>query len=132
VKKADWTKFLRFWFPLVLYSGIIFYASSMSDVKTPLQKISFDKLLHVFIYLPFGFLLARSVYQTGLLVSRNGLLGFVLLGALLYGASDEIHQAFVPGRSMEFLDVMADMMGGLLGGCLYLYLLRIREKRIQE
>lgn len=130
MKKADWTKFPRFWFPLILYSGIIFYASSIPNVKTPLQAVFFDKFLHVVLYLPFGFLLARLVYQTGFSVSRNRLLGIVLLGTFFYGVSDEAHQAFVPGRSKEFLDTMADTLGGFLGGCLYWCVLKIREKRL--
>lgn len=33
----------------------------------------------------------------------------------LYGLSDEIHQSFVPGRSMEALDLAADTVGACLG-----------------
>lgn len=31
-----------------------------------------------------------------------------------YGASDEIHQMFVPGRSPEIFDFLADTTGGIL------------------
>lgn len=31
--------------------------------------------------------------------------------ASLYGFTDEAHQAFVPGRSPELLDVFADVLG---------------------
>jgi len=38
------------------------------------------------------------------------------LGAALYGVTDEFHQAFTPGRSPDVFDVLADLVGGLLGG----------------
>jgi len=34
---------------------------------------------------------------------------------LLYSASDEIHQAFVPGRTARISDVMIDTAGGAFG-----------------
>lgn len=34
---------------------------------------------------------------------------------LLYAASDELHQAFVPGRSCQFRDVMIDFSGAVFG-----------------
>lgn len=35
--------------------------------------------------------------------------------ACLYGLLDEIHQSFVPGRSVEVLDGVADVVGAVLG-----------------
>jgi VanZ family protein len=32
-----------------------------------------------------------------------------------YGATDEIHQLFVPGRSAEIYDLFADAIGGGIG-----------------
>jgi len=95
--------------------------------RQPLQEILFDKLLHVFVYLPFGFLLARLVYHTGFSASRDKLLGIVLLGTFLYGLSDEVHQLFVPGRSLELLDIVADTLGGVLGGYFYSHVLTMKK-----
>jgi len=33
----------------------------------------------------------------------------------LYGLSDEVHQAMVPGRSSELADVIADFVGSAAG-----------------
>lgn len=51
-----------------------------------------------------------------------------VLAALLYGVSDEYHQSFVPGRSVEFLDVVADTVGGAVGAFLVDALARRRHR----
>jgi VanZ family protein len=38
---------------------------------------------------------------------------------VLYAASDEFHQSFVPGRMASLLDVLIDAIGALLGLSLY-------------
>ncbi|MBW2550122.1 MAG: VanZ family protein [Deltaproteobacteria bacterium] len=35
--------------------------------------------------------------------------------SVLWGLSDEIHQALVPGRSPELGDVIADLFGSIVG-----------------
>ena len=45
---------------------------------------------------------------------RHATFGALLISAL-YGAFDEYRQSFVPGRDPEFLDVVVDTVGALLG-----------------
>ena len=40
--------------------------------------------------------------------------------ATLYGLGDEFHQAFVAARQADGLDVLADLMGSILGAAGYL------------
>jgi VanZ family protein len=40
---------------------------------------------------------------------------FAILVSVLWGLSDEIHQAFVPGRSSEVADFVADVVGSVAG-----------------
>jgi VanZ family protein len=42
----------------------------------------------------------------------------VLLG-ILYGASDEVHQLFVPNRSSDVVDLLADTLGVMAGAGLW-------------
>ena len=35
----------------------------------------------------------------------------------MYGLSDEIHQVFVPNRSFEVADILADTMGAVMAQC---------------
>ena len=50
----------------------------------------------------------------------------IVLGAL-YGLSDELHQAMVPGRSSEVGDWVADALGTAVGVLLYLWFHRRRN-----
>ena len=50
-----------------------------------------------------------------------------LSAGILYAVLDEIHQAFVPGRSCELRDICIDAAGVLAGVLLMLLLLRRRK-----
>lgn len=113
--------FTRFWFPAVLYSGIIFYISSLPELGTKINIAYFDKFLHISEYLPFGFLWARALVSTKRNVSGRLLFGFVAVLTFLYGVSDEYHQSFVPGRESTASDVAADVIGGLAGGVFFYF-----------
>ncbi len=103
------------WAPVVLYMGIIFFASHQSDVSIPAGLT--DKQSHSLAYTLLGVLFVRALAGgLGERVSlRTALLGIVL--TTVYGASDEFHQMFVAGRSPEVYDVYADALGGAIGAC---------------
>lgn len=72
-------------------------------------------ILSVLLYVWFGY----WEWQTG----RKMLLATAL--AVLYAASDEFHQLFVPGRAAAIKDVLIDSGGALLGVILAVVLGRI-------
>lgn len=115
-------KFLRFWFPVILYSGIIFCVSSIPNVVTPLSEAHFDKFLHILEYMPFGFLVARGIGGTSPSITAKNLWMLVVLATFLYGISDEYHQSLVIGRDSGIFDIAGDTIGGAIGG--YIYLLK--------
>ena len=103
------------WGPAVLWAVVIFVVSDQPVV--PLPKVHHgDKLAHFGAYLLLGLLLVRGTTFSGL-----GAAWAVPLG-LLYGLSDEIHQAYVPGRSVEMGDWIADALGVVAGTLLYRHL----------
>jgi len=76
----------------------------------------YDKFLHVVAY---AVLAAAWVFafKTGH-ENRPGrvrIFAAALAIAVLYGVSDEYHQMFVPGRSCEAADVLADALGAATG-----------------
>ena len=101
------------WLPAALYMGLIFYLSSLANPLPVLTLHVWDKLLHATEYAALGLLLLRALKGEHL-PWRTALLLALLLTSL-YGASDEWHQSFVPGRDSEITDWYADTMGGGLG-----------------
>jgi VanZ family protein len=110
------TRVLSYIFPAVLWALTIFVESSIPSSSIPESEIfKFDKLIHCGIYFIFAVLLYRALRMNGVsdtLRSRAWLVTLAIIA--LYGASDEFHQYFVPGRAMEFFDWVADVTGGIL------------------
>lgn len=75
----------------------------------------FDKLVHGGLYAVAAFLLYRCVqWPGGPLFSLSRAL--VIVGAMaVWGVADETHQAWIPGRSMEASDAVADVAGACAG-----------------
>ena len=92
----------------------------MPNLKTPYSEINFDKVAHIVFYIPFGFLLARGLKHSQTQTSKRILSVAVLIFSMAYGISDEFHQSFVPGRAAGLDDVLADTIGGFIGGLIYL------------
>jgi VanZ family protein len=95
----------------------IFVASSIPDVG-PLPGDVSDKTGHSLAYAVLALLVVYALADGRLsgVTLRTTLLAIVI--ASLYGASDELHQRFVPGRSAELLDVRADAIGATMGAAL--------------
>jgi len=70
-----------------------------------------DKLLHFVEYYILGYLLYRTVVLwKGAAIGRVAPWATLGLG-MIYGLSDEWHQAFVPGRDSSMYDVLSDTLG---------------------
>ncbi len=104
---------LPFWFWLVL----IFIMSSIPGDKLPDETFNLnDKLIHFFVFLILYVTASYSFYNQSkfsLMKKHFYAAGFIL--AVLYGISDELHQYFVPLRSCEFYDLLADAAGAAAG-----------------
>jgi VanZ family protein len=110
------------WLGVLLYLGAIFYLSSQPNPLPVLTSRLGDKLLHLIEYGGLGLLLTFALDGVGLGVRRAALLA--LLAASAYGASDEIHQSFVPNRDCSARDWAADTAGAALGAAAAARLLR--------
>ena len=86
-------------------------AAGFLDLSPP-----WDKLYHAG---NFGVLAA-------LLHLATGRAWLAVLLASIYGVSDEVHQAFVPGRSADAADWLADTAGALVAVLLLRWWLRYR------
>ena len=75
-----------------------------------------DKFNHFFAFLILGGMLyAALVAQNRFEKLKIKPFLYALLIVSVYGLADEVHQIFIPGRSAEFLDWLADFLGALSG-----------------
>lgn len=70
-------------------------------------------LAHFSEYTLLGFLVSLHLSLYKISKIKNAFLA--LSGCTVYAIIDEIHQTFVPGRSFQFIDILTDFSGILLG-----------------
>lgn len=101
--------------PILLYCLMIFVLSNLKDPPAPNFHLQWgDKINHA---LAFGGMMVVALRASGYLFARTSIavrVGIALLFCALYGATDELHQAFVPGRTCDIYDWVADMTGVFL------------------
>lgn len=108
----------RYWIPVFFIASVIFYLSSLPQNELPQFDFPLkDKIAHVLVYGALGFTWARAWTRND---ASHKSLQRALIGATLFcivfGITDEWHQSYTPGRDVEFWDVVADGVGGFLGG----------------
>lgn len=119
--------------PLLAYCCALFYVSSLP--QPPMPDLGFDwgdKLAHAGAF----FLMALFAYRAaGWIFPEKGLGRTIVIGicfASLYGATDEVHQYFVPERSADILDWIADTIGAILSAPALLLLHRLKPIRTAD
>lgn len=84
------------------------------DVDIP----NFDKFLHMVEYGVLSYLVIRALAGSEVRLPRDKLIILAVIFATLYGVSDEIHQIFVPYRTADIFDALADFVGASIVGFL--------------
>lgn len=107
------------WTLVALYAGSIFVGSFLSHppLVSTWDLPHLDKLCHFIEYGGLTFMLIRALCLT--CATRPSICLVVWAAALsvVYGASDEFHQAFTPDRMMSVYDLLADATGaGVVAG----------------
>ncbi|MBN1441790.1 MAG: VanZ family protein [Planctomycetes bacterium] len=111
-------RFRRSILPAVLWSAVLAYSAliiMLSSRPAPerlrVEIPGFDKALHAAAFGVWAALFLGALASSRTRWSYRRLAVWTLAAAALFGASDEIHQAFVPGRSADVLDWAADVAG---------------------
>lgn len=112
----------RYWLPVAAYAGLIFFLSSQAypEAYLPsfLEELG-DKLLHGIEYAVLGVLCYRAFrYAAGPRAARAAL-ALAIISSGLYGATDELHQAFVPLREADPWDLVMDVAGAAAGAAIW-------------
>lgn len=120
-------RWLFVWGPPIGLMAAIFAVSSVPHLDTSSSGVS-DKNLHFWTYGLLGVLLVRALAAADwtAVTIRTAVLAWVC--GVGYGAFDEVHQAFVPGRTMSGGDLLADAVGTALGAGAALVAARLRAR----
>ena len=122
------------WLLLIGWMLIIFLFSAQTGEQSSESSGLVEQLLSIFSFIPnriFGLelqlLIRKAAHFTEYLIlyllifnvminhqSLKKSLVYALIGVFLYACTDEIHQAFVPGRACTFIDVLIDTSGGVM------------------
>lgn len=97
----------------LLYAILIFLLSSLSGAQIsdlPPTAPHADKTAHFALYAGFGFVLYLAFSQTSHEQIRRNAMALTIIVGTVYGVTDEVHQHFVPGRSMDIVDVLVDFL----------------------
>jgi VanZ family protein len=128
VKWPRMQHWFRYWLPVIVWCAIIFVQSAFAVPKIVPDWPHFDKVLHTGVYGLLGLLFCRAFSSYPGIRRRTILLvALATLFTALYGLSDEWHQSFIPARTADVFDLLADLVGGFLGSLLFI---RIRRFQI--
>ena len=110
-KRKVWLVYL----PLALYWIILFTATTLPGNQLPDLHLS-DKIEHfsAFFILSVLLNLALMFQKKSFILYKYSALVTIII-TLSYGAVDELHQIFIPGRSADIRDWLADATGVILG-----------------
>ncbi len=133
-------KFLIYWLPLLVWMCVIFTASgdaesahhssiyfeplmrwlfpSMSQAHIEQLHYAFRKCCHMTEFAALAVLAWWAIRQPQRNDKRQWRwdeAGLALGITLLYAASDELHQVFIPSRTGQISDVVVDVIGGAIG-----------------
>jgi VanZ family protein len=100
------------WLLVSVWAALIFALSAQPSLPGPTYP-GLDKLVHVVEFLALAVFLAAALRATGAAPGRSAV--FAVIFAVLYGATDEFHQRYVPGRETDLYDLAADFLGASTG-----------------
>ena len=89
----------------ILYMTGLYWLSDQPGVSAVPPFPGADKVVHCVLYFGLGTLLQVALRKRAI----------VLFVGVTYGILDEIHQLYVPGRSCDPLDMVADGVGIAIG-----------------
>lgn len=108
------------WLPAGAYMLLIWGLSSIPHPFV-LDRLPFqDKGAHFLEYGVLAALMAHAFNGTRPALRARTLFAIAWAATAFWGLLDEIHQAYVPGRVADALDLLADSLGGLAGTIAYI------------
>ncbi len=117
------------WIITILIAVFIFFISSLSFKTAPVGGYGWrTTVYHFYVFFFLSVFLLISIIKGK--TKKKNLVFLVIILAIVYGITDEIHQIFVPGRTFAIYDILINCAGILFAT--YLYSLILLGKRIKN
>ncbi len=118
----------------MLWMAAIFLGSSFRLPAAAIPRLPFpaaDKVAH---FIEYAILSALYLFALDVALPGRHLAACILAAAMAsaYGATDELHQAFVPGRDCSLMDWLADLAGAAGAAAVWLAVMRRSERRTRD
>lgn len=114
----------QWWIPVFLFGFVIFTLSNRSYPGA--MPVFSPKVFHLVEYATLGLFLCFALLPVGIENRPTVFFSSVLLLGILFGAFDELHQAFTPGRHASIFDVFFwDFPGTAIGLGIFLVIRRL-------
>jgi VanZ family protein len=119
------------WLLVCAYTGLIWWLSSQSLSIKLIEEVPLrDKGVHFLEYGALGALMAHAVHVTWPWHRLRYLAALWLTCGC--GLMDEFHQVYVPGRSGDLGDLVADLAGASLATLICALVVRVSARRWQR
>jgi len=120
-------KKLYIFIPLTVYWIVLFTATSIPGDSLPTFGIS-DKFKHFGAFFVLAVLLNLALhFQTKSLYIKLNSYSVTYFIIIFYSLIDETHQILIPGRYFDWLDLLADLVGGIIGILIVRRIIRLSE-----
>jgi VanZ family protein len=118
------------WLPAIAYMALIVLLSAQGRPPISFDHVPLrDKGVHLMEFAVLALLIAYAlgspVIAAGRIAERRArwkIALWTIALATIWGYLDEVHQAFVPGRTADAWDLVADFLGSIAGTAIYLAL----------
>ena len=101
----------RRWAPAVAWAALLLVLTSIPNPPVPRTLAGTDKVVHALLYGVLAWLVVRAMLPVARTLPA---LAAAWLAVLALGWADEWHQQFIPGRSQDAADWLADGTGAAL------------------
>lgn len=120
-------KFVTNWLPVLVWCAVIFYLSTVPQISPPININYIDLVGHALFYALFSFLVARG-FNLKFRPNKFALSVVVVALVSVYGALMEWYQSYLPTRTAESADEIANFAGACFGIVVYGLYNRLRVK----
>ena len=104
----------KYYLASILWASLILVLTLTPGKSLPdVNLFSYDKLGHAGIFAIQSYLFISGIYFDKKSVTFSIVIGLLL--TMIYGASIEMAQEFIPDRGMDFFDLIANCTGCLIG-----------------